>query len=50
MKVFEDAKAVQDAGAFMILKEAVPADVAAIVTQRLKVLTVEIDSGNRCLE
>ncbi|PLB46483.1 ketopantoate hydroxymethyltransferase [Aspergillus steynii IBT 23096] len=47
-KVLEDAKAVQEAGAFMILIEAVPAEVAAIVTRQLQVPTIGIGSGNGC--
>ncbi|RAK98181.1 3-methyl-2-oxobutanoate hydroxymethyltransferase [Aspergillus ibericus CBS 121593] len=48
VKVLRDAIAVQEAGAFMILVEAVPAEVAAIVTKRLRVPTIGIGSGNGC--
>ncbi|PYI05143.1 putative 3-methyl-2-oxobutanoate hydroxymethyltransferase [Aspergillus sclerotiicarbonarius CBS 121057] len=48
VKVLQDALAVQEAGAFMILVEAVPAEVAAIVTKRLRVPTIGIGSGNGC--
>lgn len=48
LKLLEDALAVQAAGCFGMVIEAVPAEVAALVTQRLKVPTIGIGAGNGC--
>ena len=48
LKVMEDAMAVQEAGAFAVVLEAVPAEVAKIVTQKLKIPTIGIGAGNGC--
>ncbi|KAL9598274.1 MAG: hypothetical protein Q9179_003980 [Wetmoreana sp. 5 TL-2023] len=48
MKVLEDALAVQAAGCFAVVLEAVPAEVAALVTKRLKIPTIGIGAGNGC--
>lgn len=48
INLLRDAIAVQKAGAFMILIEAVPAEVAALVTKCLRVPTIGIGSGNGC--
>ncbi|KAK3692293.1 3-methyl-2-oxobutanoate hydroxymethyltransferase [Podospora appendiculata] len=48
MKVLEDALAVQEAGCFAIVLEAVPAEVAAIITQKLSIPTIGIGAGNGC--
>ncbi|KAK3937879.1 ketopantoate hydroxymethyltransferase-domain-containing protein [Diplogelasinospora grovesii] len=48
MKVLEDALAVQEAGCFAIVLEAVPAEVASIVTKKLSIPTIGIGAGNGC--
>ncbi|CAK1354378.1 unnamed protein product [Cercospora beticola] len=48
MKLLEDAKAVQQAGAFGMVIEAVPAEIAGIVTEKLSVPTIGIGAGNAC--
>jgi 3-methyl-2-oxobutanoate hydroxymethyltransferase len=46
--VFEDARALQAAGCFAIVLEAVPAPLAAAVSRRLAVPTIGIGAGNGC--
>lgn len=48
MSVLEDALAVQKAGCFAIVLEAVPAEVAALVTQKLAIPTIGIGAGAGC--
>ncbi|KAL9002330.1 MAG: hypothetical protein Q9188_004737 [Gyalolechia gomerana] len=48
VKVLEDALAVQAAGCFAVVIEAVPAEVAALVTKKLKIPTIGIGAGNEC--
>jgi 3-methyl-2-oxobutanoate hydroxymethyltransferase len=48
LKVLTDALAVQEAGAFAVVLEAVPAEVAAIVTEKLSIPTIGIGAGNGC--
>jgi 3-methyl-2-oxobutanoate hydroxymethyltransferase len=47
-KVLADARAMQEAGAFAVVMEMVPGDVAAQVTQELQIPTIGIGAGNRC--
>ena len=47
-KVLSDARAMQEAGAFAVVMEMVPGDVAADVTQQLEIPTIGIGAGNRC--
>ena len=48
VKLWEDAKAVRDAGAFMVVLEAVPGDVAEVVTEKLGIPTIGIGAGKGC--
>ena len=48
LKVLEDALAVQEAGAFAMVIEAVPAEVAALITKKLSIPTIGIGAGNGC--
>ncbi|KAI9751651.1 MAG: hypothetical protein M4579_005976 [Chaenotheca gracillima] len=48
LALLEDALAVQEAGAYGVVLEAVPAEVAAIVTQLLRIPTIGIGAGNGC--
>ncbi|KAF4554301.1 3-methyl-2-oxobutanoate hydroxymethyltransferase-like protein [Elsinoe fawcettii] len=48
VKLLEDALAVQEAGAFGMVLEAVPEEVATMVTKRLRVPTIGIGAGAGC--
>jgi 3-methyl-2-oxobutanoate hydroxymethyltransferase len=48
VKVLEDALAVQEAGCFAVVLEAVPAEVAALITKKLSIPTIGIGAGNGC--
>jgi 3-methyl-2-oxobutanoate hydroxymethyltransferase len=48
LRLYEDALALQDAGAFSIVLEAVPAAIAARVTEALEIPTIGIGAGAGC--
>lgn len=47
MSLLKDAQAVQDAGAFCVVLECVPQDIAEEVTNALKIPTIGIGAGNK---
>ena len=47
-RVLRDAEAVQEAGAFAVVMEMVPGDVAAQVTRKLQIPTIGIGAGKEC--
>ncbi|MFT4202752.1 MAG: 3-methyl-2-oxobutanoate hydroxymethyltransferase [Chitinophagaceae bacterium] len=47
-KLLSDAEALQDAGAFAIVLEKIPATLAATVTTKLSIPVIGIGAGNRC--
>jgi 3-methyl-2-oxobutanoate hydroxymethyltransferase len=46
--LFADAQAVEDAGAFAIVLEGIPRELAALLTRRLRIPTVGIGAGPDC--
>jgi 3-methyl-2-oxobutanoate hydroxymethyltransferase len=46
--LIEDAKALEEAGAFAIVLELVPREIAAIITEEVKISTVGIGAGTDC--
>jgi 3-methyl-2-oxobutanoate hydroxymethyltransferase len=48
MKVLQDAMAVQESGCFAVVLEAVPPEVAALITKKLSIPTIGIGAGNGC--
>ncbi len=47
-KILEDAKAVEEAGAFAVVLECVPAKLAELVTKSVSIPTIGIGAGNVC--
>lgn len=47
-KLLEDAKTVEEAGAFAVVIEGVPAKIAALITEQLHIPTIGIGAGKDC--
>jgi len=47
-RLVEDAKAIEQAGAIMVVLEAIPAALADIITKRINIPTIGIGAGNNC--
>ncbi len=47
-EVLADAQAVEDAGAFAVVLEGIPCELAALVTRRLRIPTIGIGAGPAC--
>ncbi|MCD7825162.1 MAG: 3-methyl-2-oxobutanoate hydroxymethyltransferase [Clostridiaceae bacterium] len=47
-KLLQDALAIQEAGAFAVVLECVPAKLAAVITEKLDIATIGIGAGKDC--
>jgi len=47
-RLLDDAKAVEDAGAYAVVLELVPVELAALISQRLQIPTIGIGAGPEC--
>lgn len=48
VKLMEDARALEEAGAYAIVLEVVPAELAGLITERLSIPTIGIGAGPQC--
>lgn len=48
IRLIEDARALEEAGAFALVLECVPASLARLITQRVSIPTIGIGSGREC--
>ncbi|KAJ5292781.1 uncharacterized protein N7443_008734 [Penicillium atrosanguineum] len=48
LQLLQDAMVMQEAGVFMFVLEAMPSEVATLITSKLKVPTIGIGAGNGC--
>ena len=48
VRLMEDARALEEAGAFSLVLECVPASLAGLITQRLSIPTIGIGAGREC--
>lgn len=48
VKLLQDAYAVQEAGAFLVVLEAMPPEIANMITKKLRIPTMGIGAGNGC--
>ncbi len=48
IQILKDAKAVEEAGAFMVTLECVPEELATLISQELTIPTIGIGAGNGC--
>lgn len=47
-RILEDALRIQEAGAFSVVLECIPAKLASLITQKLQIPTIGIGAGNGC--
>ena len=47
-QLLDDARAMEDAGAFALVLEVVPREIASMITERLSIPTIGIDAGAGC--
>jgi 3-methyl-2-oxobutanoate hydroxymethyltransferase len=47
-RLLDDAQAVEDAGAYAVVLELVPTELAALISQRLRIPTIGIGAGPGC--
>lgn len=47
-QLLEDAYSIQDAGAFSVVLECIPAPLASLITEKLEIPTIGIGAGNGC--
>lgn len=47
-RILDDAKAIEEAGAFMVVLECIPSDLAELITESLEIPTIGIGAGAEC--